>query len=142
MDIDITNEVIPIAKRRTEFAGVPITFYREDLFNSPGLDRLFQRGQQFHIVNCIGLTPWLELSEVESLARFFHESALVNDGSLIIDNFARHEHSSIGDDLEIFTLYHGPDDFIKALERAGFQIAKASPTANGINTVYLAHAVA
>lgn len=138
LDLDATGEVIPMAKARADEARVDVTFHKEDLFNSPGLEAKFGRGEQFHIVNCIGLTPWLSLDEVEGLTRYFHDRVLADDGTLIIDNFAWHKHSALGDDLEINTRYHDAEQFVMILRKVGFVAVEENETANGINTVYVA----
>lgn len=136
LDLDPTGEVLPIARERAKANNLDVTFYRADLFDSKALASTIETKGRFDIVNCIGLTAWLTIEETEQLARYFREHVLAEDGTLIVDNFAWHEHSAIGGDLEIYTKYHEPADFENALRNAGFTEIEPKMTANGVNTVY------
>ena len=140
LDIDAAGDVIPEARRRLALAGVGATFHREDLFESVELRTLAERGSKFHVVNCQGLTAWVSIAEVERLARTFR-SLMDSGATLLIDNFALHEHSDMGADLEIDTIYHPPAEFEAAIRAAGFVIEAVRPTGNGVCTVYRARAV-
>ena len=141
LDLDPTGEVIPIAQRRTKAAGIGVSFYRADLFNPESVKASLRSNEGFHIVNCIGLTPWITLGEVEYLFRFFHDQALIPGGTLVVDNFTQHEQSSIADDLEIHATYHDPGLFVAALESNGFRVISSRTTAHQVNTVYVAKSV-
>lgn len=141
LDLDPTGEVIPIARRRKEAAGIDVSFYRADLFNPESVKTLLSANGRFHIVNCIGLTPWITLEEVEYLFRFFHDQVLIPGGTLVIDNFTQHEQSSIAEDLEIHATYHDPGVFVAALEANGFRLISSRTTAHRVNTVYVASSV-
>ena len=140
LDIDDAGDVIPEARRRLAAAGVDATFHREDLFTGHELREMVERGEQFHVANCIGLTAWVSIEDVGRLARSFR-ALLEPGGTLLVDNFAWHEHSAMGADLEIDTVYHPPAEFVSAIEDAGFRIDAALPTANDVCTVYVATAI-
>jgi hypothetical protein len=142
LDLDATDEVLSAASRRAALAGVAVRFHQDDLFNPRSLNAVLAEGTRFHVINCIGLTAWLDLAEVEHLARFFHDRVLVKDGSFIVDNWAQHKQSALGADLGIPTRYHDPATFVKALETSGFRIKGRFVSANGVVTVYVARAVA
>ena len=139
LDLDARGDVIPEARRRTAAAGLPVAFYREDLLDPAGLAARAQT-RPYDVVNCIGLATWLSLAEVERLARFFHDLVLWPGGALVIDNWAPHDHSRSGEDLEIFAGARAPNSFRAALEAAGFAIAREQTTTNGACTVYVATA--
>ena len=141
LDLDPTGEVIPIAQRRTKAAGIGVSFYRADLFNPESVKASLRSNEGFHIVNCIGLTPWITLGEVEYLFRFFHDQALIPGGTLVVDNFTQHEQFSIADDLEIHATYHDPGLFVAAPESNGFRVISSRTTAHQVNTVYVAKSV-
>lgn len=141
LDLDASGEVLAIARSRAKAASVSIRFYQDDLFNSKNLSQALVGGNRFHIVNCIGLVPWLDLNEVERLARFFHDKLLAPDGVFIVDNWVWHKHSAVGKDLEIYTRYHKPSAFVSSLQRASFIIEQEKVTPNDICTVYVARAV-
>lgn len=141
LDLDAEGGVLAEASRRSAAQGVPVSFYKDDLFNPKELGALLERGARFDAVNCIGLTAWLDLSDVERLARLLHDRVLAPGGTLVIDNFAWHKYSSIGRDLEIYTRYHAPEAFVAALERSGFRVLERRTTANKVNTVHIAVAV-
>lgn len=138
LDLDATGDVLPAATRRAADLGIDVEFHREDLFNSKGLNEVLERGEGFHLVNCIGLTAWLDIEEVGRLVRFFHDRVLVTDGTLIVDNFAWHKYSSLAKDLEIYTRYHDPGEFKRTLEECGFQVLELRTTADRVNTVHIA----
>ena len=140
LDLDPTGEVIPLARRRAEDAGVRVSFHQANLFDQESVMETLPSGG-FQIVNCIGLTPWITLEEVESLIRFFHDRVLVPGGTLVIDNFTEQARSPIADDLEIRATYHEPDRFVAALEANGFRLVSTRTTANETNTVYVATSV-
>lgn len=140
LDIDAAGDVIPEARRRLTAANVEATFHREDLFAAPELRALAAGGERFHVVNCIGLASWVSIEEVARLARSFRD--LMEPGAtLLVDNFAWHDHSAMGADLEIDTVYHPPGEFVAAIEAAGFRIEATRPTANTVCTVYVATAI-
>lgn len=141
LDLDASDEAIPISRQRAALARVPVTYHREDLFNSRGLDDLFAKGQKFHVANCIGLTAWLDLHEVEKLGRHFHDKILAPGGSLVVDNWAPHSTSHLGNTLQINTRYHAPADFLAAFANAGFRVEREETTSNGVVTVYVLRAV-
>jgi hypothetical protein len=138
LDLDETGEVLPMAAQRAASAQVSMRFYREDLFNSPSLNKIFAKEGRFHIVNCIGLTAWLDLPDVQRLATYFRESVLMPGGSLIMDNFAFHKHSKMGKDLQMKTRYHDRAALEDTLRRCGFEVVKTESTANGVNMVTVA----
>ena len=140
LDLDPTGEVVPLARSRAEEAGVRAYFHQANLFDQDSVIATLPSGG-FQIVNCIGLTPWITLEEVESLIRFFHDQVLVPGGTLIIDNFTEQARSPIADDLEIRATYHEPDRFVAALEANGFRLVSTRTTANEVNTVYVATSV-
>lgn len=140
LDLDPTGEVVPIARRKADEAGLGVSFYKANLFDQESVKATLPDGG-FHIVNCIGLTPWITLEEVEYLIRFFHDQVLVPGGSLVVDNFTEQARSPIADDLEIRATYHEPDRFVAALEGNGFRLVSARTTANQTNTVYVATSV-
>lgn len=140
LDLDATGEVLIAASQRAAAANVPVRFYQDDLFNPRGFSATLQRGVRFHIVNCIGLTAWLDLQDVERLARFFHDEVLEPGGTLIVDNWSWHQHSALGKDLEIHTRYHDPMAFVETLKRSGFRFIDSKRTTNGVATVYMAKA--
>ncbi|MBI4218509.1 MAG: class I SAM-dependent methyltransferase [Chloroflexi bacterium] len=137
LDLDATGEVIPLARNRASAAGVNVAFYREDLFDSPSLKRQAAEARRFDVVNCIGLTTWLDLDEVGRLARIFRETALVPNGALIVDNWARHKYSDLGKQLEIRGRYHTPAEFTQAFTNNGFRVIRSETTPNGVVTVYV-----
>lgn len=139
LDLDARGDVIPEARRRAAAAGVPVQFYREDLLDPARLVE-HARPAPYDVVNCIGLTAWLTLEQVERLLRLFHDAALHPGGTLLIDNWARHAHSQAGEDLEIFAEYHPPAAFRAALERAGFAIEREQTVSNGACTLSIATA--
>jgi hypothetical protein len=139
LDLDVAGDVIPEARRRLEEAGLRATFYREDLLHSTSLPALAESGARFDIINCIGLTAWLDFAEVDGLFALFR-SVLADDGTLLVDNWARHPHSAAGDDLEIDTRYHAPQDFASLLERNGLRVRGELRSANGVVTLYSASA--
>lgn len=140
LDLDAMGEVLPAASLRAAVAGVPVRFYRDDLFNPESLGVVLREGTRFHVMNCIGLTTWLDLEDVGWLAGFFHDQVLVPGGTLIIDNWASHKYSSLGRDMEIYSRYHNPEAFAQVLGKSGFQVVEAKTTANGVATVYVARA--
>ena len=140
LDIDAAGDVIPEARRRLSAARVDATFHREDLFSGRELRAMIDRRVRFHIANCIGLTAWVSIEEVARLARSLRE-LIEPGGTLLVDNFAWHDHSAMGADLEIDTVYHPPADFASAIEGAGFKIETMRPTANEVCTLYVATAV-
>ncbi len=140
LDLDARGDVIPEARRRTAAAGMEIRFHRGDIFDPAGCRMWVAAGGRFDVVNCIGLTTWLTLDEVEQLVRFFHDALLRPGGRLVIDNWARHEHSRAGEDLEIYATYHEPAAFAAVLRRCGFAIARETTTSNGACTVTVARA--
>ena len=141
LDIDFQGDVIPEARRRLETAAVRGTFYREDIFDPAGLTARAEADIKFHVVNCIGLTAWLTLEELERLVRFFRQVVMEPGSVLLIDNFASHQHSAMGEELEIYTYYHPPEAFRQILEGAGLRVVQEKVTANGVNTVSIAEAV-
>lgn len=138
LDIDAAGDVIPEARRRTTAAGLPVTFFREDLTDPTGLSRR-TRQQPYDIINCIGLITWLNLAEVAQIVGLFR-TALRPGGRLIIDNWAPHTQSQAGEDLEIFANYHDPAAIRATLTAAGFTIEHVATTSNGACTVYSASA--
>ena len=140
LDIDAAGDVIPEARRRLTAAHVDATFHREDLFSAGELRAMVDRGERFQVANCIGLTAWVSIDEVARLARSFRE-LLEPGGTLLVDNFAWHDHSAMGADLEIGTVYHPPAEFVAAVEGAGFRIDAVRPTANEVCTLYVATAI-
>lgn len=141
LDIDERGDVIPEATRRAAAADLPVSFHREDLFDPRGLTARVRDDGPFDIVNTIGLAAWLSLDEVERLACFLHRRVMRRGSTLLIDNFARHEHSDLGDDLEIFTRYHEPAEFERTLERCGLRVTARRVSTNGVCTLYIAQAV-
>jgi hypothetical protein len=138
LDIDAAGDVIPEARRRFEGAGVAATFHRGDLFETPAI---VEGEPDFDVVNCIGLAAWVPIDEVRRLTTFFRGDVLARGGTLLLDNFAWHDHSAMGADLEIDTVYHPPREFEAAIEGAGFRIERARETAKGVCTLYVATAV-
>lgn len=135
LDIDAAGDVLPEARRRAAVAGVPVQFHRADLFAASALDQA-----QFDVINCIGLTAWLELAEVETLFRRFRAIAAPG-ASLIVDNWHWHAHSALGRDLEIHTRYHDPAAFVATLSAAGFDVTEFRTVPNGVCAVYVARAI-
>jgi len=133
--------VLPEARRCSQAAEIPVAFYRGDLPGPSGLRARCAAGERSEIVDCIGLTAWLALDEVERLARFFHDQVMAPGATLFVDNFAWHEHSALGEELEIHTSYHPPEDFRRALSQSGFRIVAERTTTNGVNTLTIAQAV-
>lgn len=138
LDLDSRGDVIPEGRRRGAAARVPIAFYREDLFDPAGLRARAEGGLKFDVVNCIGLTAWLDLADTGRLVTFFREAVMEPRATLLIDNFAPHEHSAMGEDLEIYTYYHPPEAFRRALEDAGLRIIEERVTPNRVNTLWIA----
>lgn len=137
LDLDARGDVLPEARRRTQAAGLAMTFFREDLTDPDGLAA--RAGQEpYDLVNCIGLATWLSLEEVGQLAQLYHRRVLRPGGRLVIDNWARHAHSRAGEELEIHANYHPAADFRQALTAAGLVIEREQATANGACTVYVA----
>ena len=73
LDLDPTGEVVPIAQLRAKEAGMGASFYQANLFDQESVKEVLPIDEGFQIVNCIGLTPWINLEEVEYLIRFFHD---------------------------------------------------------------------
>ncbi|MFQ5878793.1 MAG: hypothetical protein ACE5IZ_01265 [Dehalococcoidia bacterium] len=140
LDIDFQGDVIPEARRRMEAAAVPVTFYREDIFDPTGLTARSRAGMKFQVVNCIGLTAWLTLEEIEKLVGFFRQVVMEPGSILLIDNFAWHQHSAMGEDLEIYTSYHPPEAFAQVITRAGFEPVEEKATPSGVNTLSIVRA--
>jgi len=140
LDIDASGDVIPEATRRLDVAGMNVTFHREDLFGSRELRELADRGRTFHVVNSQGLTAWVPIDDVARLAATYR-SLMPRDGTLLVDNFAWHEHSAMGADLEIDTIYHPPEEFEATIKAAGFRIDAIRQTGNRVCTVYVAIAI-
>jgi len=136
--IDAAGDVIPEVRRRLAAADVAATFHRGDLFETPAIA---EGAPAFDVVNCIGLAAWVPIQEVRRLATFFRGALMQPGGTLLIDNFAWHDHSAMGAELEIDTVYHEPGEFEAAIEQAGFRIERARETANGVCTLYVATAV-
>ena len=136
VDIDDRGDVIPEAQARCGVAQLDIEFERADVFAA----RSLRDGRSYDVVNCIGLACWLTLDELERLLRLFRARVGVG-ATLLIDNFAWHAHSALGDDLEIETRYHDRDAFVDRLSAAGFSVERERVTRNGVNTLFVARAV-
>lgn len=136
VDIDQRGDVLPEARRRADAAGLPITLLREDLFAERGqlADQAAAGG--FHVINCIGLTAWLDLPDVARLAARLAELAAPG-ATLVVDNWHCHRHSHLGPIMEIPTRYHPDDGFREALERAGFGDWQVRRTGNGAVSVWV-----
>jgi len=132
LDLDFNGDVLPEARSRAEANGLQIGLVRDNIFN---IRRHYK--MEFEVVNCIGLISWMELSEVEALVKYISREILTRDGYLVIDNFSRHEHSSIGDDLEIYTRYFDPAELKQLFERCGLKVIEERTSSQGINTVYV-----
>ncbi len=137
LDLDATGEALPLATARVAAAGGALRTHREDLFASRGLASL-EGG--FDVVNCIGLTAWLDEPDVERLARRFRGLAAPG-AALVVDNFAWHSTSHLGKLLEINTRYHDPKEFVAMVERAGWRLERAVPSANGVCVVHTFRAI-
>jgi hypothetical protein len=138
VDIDERGTVLAEARRRAAGAGVPIDLFREDLL-APGsnLDARCDHDGPFQVVNCIGLASWLDLPDIERLARRF--AALSSPGAtLLIDTFRRHEHSHLGRCLEIPTRYHADEDVEASLRAGGWQPEDPRISENGVATLWVA----
>jgi hypothetical protein len=138
LDLDASGEVLPLAAKRAEEADVQVRLHRQDLFDPLGIGQVLGQPSGFQVVNCIGLTPWLDLPEVEHLCRTFRTQVLAPRGAFIVDNFAPHKYGSLAKDMEIHSRYHAPQAFEETLRNAGFEIVEKKSTANSVNTVYLA----
>ncbi|MBI4202756.1 MAG: class I SAM-dependent methyltransferase family protein [Chloroflexi bacterium] len=142
LDLDASGEVLPEAGRRAEACGVAVRLYQDDLFKPQAFQEVLEQGVRFQVVNCIGLTPWLDLAEVRQLMSFFHDRVLEPGGMLIIDNFSPHKYAALAKDLEIYSRYHDAAAFVDMLRECGFRMEKAVATANHVNTVHIATAIA
>jgi hypothetical protein len=140
-DLDAAGDVLREARRRSQAAEILVVFGRENLLDPSLLRSGAADGRRYDVINCIGLAAWLSLDEVEWLARFFHNTVMTPGATLLIDNFAWHEHSALGEELEINTRYHPPAEFRGALERAGFRIVTERTTTNGVTTLTIAQAI-
>jgi hypothetical protein len=88
-------------------------------------------------VNCIGLASWLDLPDIERLARRF--AVLSSPGAtLLIDTFRRHKHSHLGRYLEIPTRYHADEDVEASLRAVGWQPEDPRVSENGVATLWVA----
>lgn len=133
LDLDATDEALPLAAKRAAAAGKNPRTVRGDLFavNLEGA---------YDVVNCIGLTAWMDLDDVERLARRFRQVARPG-GALVVDNFYWHSTSHLGKLLEMSTRYHDPKAFVAAIEKAGWALERATDTANRTNAVHVFRAV-
>ncbi len=136
VDLDFSSETLPEASRRAKDAAVELQLIRADLLDSTSLVEAFA-DKPIHVFNCIGLTPWLDLDDVERLFSTVR-SLMEPGGAMIVDMFHTSPQSSSGSDFEIATYYHPDDVFEETLRRAGFDIERRQETANHINVVYTA----
>lgn len=137
IDLDERGDVIPEAERRCREAELAVRFCRADLLDGDAVRAALGDDPRFDVVNCIGLTPWLTLAEVERLVRFIGQDLLRPGGYLIVDNFARHSTSHTGPHLEIVTAYHDVASLAVAFANAGLTIVRRHVTARRVNTVYI-----
>jgi hypothetical protein len=135
LDLDERGDVLPEAERRCRAAGLHVRVHRADLFDTAAV-RAALADRPVDVVNCVGLTPWLTLGEVERLVGFFARELIVPGGLLIIDTFARHSTSAAGDHLEIPTQYHAPHVLENRFARHGLGVVRRQTTARRVNTVY------
>ena len=136
VDLDFSGEALPEASRRAKDAAVELQLMKADLLDPASLVEAFA-GKPVHVFNCIGLTPWLDLDDVDRLFSTAR-SLLEPGGAMIVDMFHTSPQSRSGADFEIATYYHPDDDFEETLRRAGFDIERRQETANRINVVYTA----
>jgi SAM-dependent methyltransferase len=134
LDLDPSGEVLPLAAERAARDGVPLRLARCDLLDHAALAAGLGR-RPVDVFLSIGLTVWLEASELAVLLAGFRTS-LTPGGILIVDNFRAHGASRFARDLEMETRYHAPAVFERALREAGFVIEAARETANRVNVVY------
>jgi SAM-dependent methyltransferase len=137
LDLDLSGDVLPEAGRRALARGVPIRLVQQDLLDSESLCRLFA-DQEPTVFLSMGLTVWLD---DEGRNRFFRDlyEILVPGGTLIIDNFRRHDGSRFLDDLEMVAWYPDDQTFEEGLTAAGFHIKARHEAGSRVNVVYRAY---
>lgn len=133
LDLDASGEVHDAAREHFRAAGLAATFHRLDIFDEGAIREL--AGPGFDVVNCQGLTAWLDFPEVARLLRVF-AGVLRPGGVLLIDNFAPHAHSSMAHDLEMRVRYHNTMLLRASLREAGFREIEERTSSQRIVTVY------
>jgi len=138
VDLDERGDVLPEAARRARKAGVRIELLREDLFVAHSkLEAKVAEEGRFHVINCIGLASWTDLSDVKRLIARFRQ-LLVTGGTLLIDSWRRDRHARLAPLLELPAHYHDPEQFHAALEATGFRIADVRATQQSACAVWIA----
>jgi hypothetical protein len=133
LDLDSAREVLPLASRLAQEAGVPLRTARCDLLDHQQLERCLD-GRPVDVFVSIGLTVWLDPPDLARLLDGLRHS-VAPGGSLIVDNFRSHGASRFAADLEMRTRYHPRATFEQALRAAGFQIEWQAETRNHVNVV-------
>lgn len=134
LDLDFTGEVLPAVQRLADKAQVPITVDKQDLLDTARLKERF-KGQPVHVFLSIGLTVWLDPSELEQMLGAIH-ALLEPGGLLLVDNFRPHASSRYLEDFEINARYHSDPEFESQLRNAGFALEKKIETPNRVNVLY------
>jgi hypothetical protein len=134
-DLDDRGDVLPEAMRRSRAAGLDVSFVRGDLFDPAIWNRPTSRSP-FHVVSCIGLTAWVDLHDVGTLAGRFHDF-LVPGGTLLMDNWREDADATLARALDLPANYHDPLAFARTLEREGFAVSRRRPTSREVNTLWV-----
>lgn len=138
VDLDAMGDVLPEAARRAGEAGLRVELLREDLFGPcTGLESRARSEGPFHVASCIGLSAWVDLADVASLARRFH-GLLGRGGTLLLDGWRPGGDAELARLLGLPARYHDPGELEEVLEGAGFWVDDARPTGNGACTVWIA----
>lgn len=133
LDIDARGDVLPELRARAAAAGVAVSTVQADLFAAETSCLVHDGG--FDIVNCIGLTAWVDEADLPALfARLAQLTA--PGGLLVVDNWRQHRHSGLGALMEMPTRNHPTERFGRLLADAGFNATAPRVTANGIVEVW------
>jgi hypothetical protein len=127
---------LPEAVRRADRAHVPIQFVRGDVFD-PQLRTQLAARAPFHIVNCIGMTAWIDRAETEDLTSRFRD-LLAPGAWLLVDSWREAADGELGRALHLPANYYEGDDFAAILERRGFSVEARRSTSGGVNTLWIA----
>jgi hypothetical protein len=139
VDLDHSGEVLDEAKRRCTRVGIDLATHKVDLL-APGALGEALGGRKADLFNCIGLTPWLTIEDVNRLFASI-ATTLASGGTFVVDNFHEHSESKYGDAFEMATRYHPDTEFEDAIREAGFELVTKRTTANNVNVVYRARRV-
>jgi SAM-dependent methyltransferase len=138
LDIDARGDVLPELRARAAAAGVAVSTVQADLFAADTSSLVGDGG--FDIVNCIGLTAWVDETDLPALfARLAELTA--PGGLLVVDNWRQHRHSGLGALMEMPTRNHPTERFGQLLADAGFAAGTPRLTDNGIVEVWAARRV-